>query len=51
MALAIKVIPTLHGEAAKKFEDAARKVENNPEKQDFREKARLVKEYLNSIKL
>lgn len=51
MALAIKVIPTLHGEAAKKFEEAATKVENNPGTQDFREKAKLVKAYLKNINL
>ena len=30
MALAIRVVPTLHGEVAKKFEAAAKKVETNP---------------------
>ena len=35
MALAIRVVPTLHGEVAKKFEAAAKKVENNPGTQDY----------------
>lgn len=30
MALAIRVVPTLYGEVAKKFETAAKKVEINP---------------------
>ena len=51
MALAIKVIPTLHGEVAKKFEAAAKKVENNPGTQDYRKKAKIIREYLQKIKL
>ena len=51
MALAFKVIPTLHGEVAKKFEAAATKVENNPGTQDYRKKAKIVREYLQKIKL
>ena len=51
MALAIKVIPTLHGEVAKKFESAAKKVENNPGTHDYRKKAKIVREYLQKIKL
>ena len=41
MALAIRVVPTLHGEVAKKFEAAAKKVENNPGTQDYRKKAKI----------
>lgn len=51
MALAIKVIPTLHGEVAKKFETAATNVENNPGTEDFRKNAKIVKEYLQKVKL
>ena len=51
MALAIRVVPTLHGEVANKFETAAKKVENNPGTQDYRKKAKVVKEYLQKIKL
>lgn len=51
MALAIKAIPTLSGNDAKKFEEAAIKVENNPGTQDYRKKARAVKDYLLKIKL
>ena len=36
MALAIRVVPTLHGEVAKKFEAAAKKVETNPGTLDYR---------------
>ena len=46
MALAIRVVPTLHGEVAKKFEGAAKKVETNPGTLDYRKKAKVVKEYL-----
>ena len=38
MALAIRIVPTLHGEVAKKFEAAAKKVENNPGTLDYRRK-------------
>lgn len=51
MALAIKVIPTLHGEVAQKFEAAAIEVEKHPGKTDFRQQARIVKEYLKTIDL
>lgn len=51
MALAIRVVPTLHGEVAKKFEAAAKIVENNPGTQDYRKKAKIVREYLQKIKL
>lgn len=51
MALAIKAIPTICGKDAQKFENAAIKVENNPGTQDYRKKARAVKEYLQKIKL
>ena len=51
MALAIRVVTTLHGEVAKKFEAAAKKVENNPGTQDYRKKAKIVREYLQKIKL
>ena len=51
MALAIKVIPTLHGEVAKKFEAAAKRVENNPGTLDYRKKAKIVRAYLQKIKL
>lgn len=36
MALAIRVVPTLHGEVAKKFETAAKKAETNPGTLDYR---------------
>ena len=49
MALAIRVVPTLHGEVAKKFEGAAKKVETNPGTLDYRKKAKVVKEYLQKI--
>ena len=51
MALEIRVVPTLHGEVAKKFEAAAKKVENNPRTLDYRKKAKVVKEYIQKIKL
>lgn len=51
MALAIRVVPTLHGEVAKKIEAAAKKVETNPGTQDYRKKAKVVKVYILKIKL
>ena len=49
MALAIRVVPTLHGEVAKKFEAAAKKVETNPGTLDYRKKAKVVKEYIQKL--
>ena len=51
MALAIKSIPTLQGDIARKFEAEATKVENKPGSKDYRKKAKLVKEYLQRINL
>ena len=51
MALAIRIVPTLHGEVAKKFEAAAKKVENNPRTLDYRKKAKVVKEYIQKNKV
>ena len=51
MALAIKSAPTLFGEVAKKFEQAANQVEKKPGVQDYRKQAKTVKEYLHKIGL
>ena len=51
MALAIIVVPTLHGEVAKKVEAVVKKVETNSGTQDYSKKAKVVKEYLQKIKL
>ncbi len=49
MALAIKSAPTLFGEVAKKFEQAANQVEEAPGLQDYRKQAKAVKAYLQKI--
>ena len=51
MALAIKAIPTLHGEQARLFEQEAELVEENPGTLDYTEEARLVREYLHQMNL
>lgn len=51
MALAIKIVPTLEGDDAKRFETEANKVESNPHSQDYTQQADVVRQYLNEIKL
>lgn len=51
MALAIKSAPTLFGEEAERFEQAANQVEKAPGVQDYRKQAQMVKEYLHKIGL
>lgn len=49
--MAIKSAPTLYGEVARKFEQAAELVEKAPGAQDYREQAKAVKDYLRKIGL
>lgn len=51
MALAIKAIPTLHGQTAKDFEREAARVEANPGTQDYTREAKVVRDYLRNISL
>lgn len=51
MASAIRAIPTLHGEEAQKFEQAAARVEAHPGTIDCRQEANVVREYLRTIAL
>ncbi|MCH4100218.1 MAG: hypothetical protein LKF06_06405 [Prevotella sp.] len=51
MALAIKAIPTLNGEEAKKFENEATRVEANPGSMDYRKEAKVVYSYLKKINM
>lgn len=51
MALAIKIVPTLHDEEAINFEEKANKVEENPHTIDYTSEIELVKQYLRTVKL
>lgn len=46
MALPIRNVPILSGKEAREFLANALKAENNPESQDYRAKAKIVREYL-----
>ena len=46
MALAIKIVPTLEGDDARKFEMAAKEVESNPYSQDYTQQARIMRKFL-----
>ncbi len=51
MATAIRVIPTLHGEEAKRFEENAKWVEAHPGREDYSKQCKIVREYLRKINL
>ena len=46
MARPIRAIPTLYGESAQRFENAAAYTEANPGTQDYRRQAQVVTAYL-----
>lgn len=46
MATAIRSIPTLYGQTARRFENEALKIEANPGTQDYRHQAQVVSAYL-----
>jgi len=49
MATAIRIVPTLKGKDAEKFEAEAKRVEENPGTIDFRHQAEVVNNYLKSL--
>ena len=51
MALPIRIVPTLYGKEAHKFLANALETENNPYSQDYRAKAKIVREYLRKVNL
>lgn len=51
MALAIKIVPTIEGDDAKRFDDEATIVESNPYTLDYTQQIEIVQQYLNSINL
>lgn len=51
MALPIRIVPTLYGKEARKFLTNALKTENKPYTQDYRAKAKIVREYLRKVHL
>lgn len=51
MATAIRAIPTLYGETAKRFEQEATATEQNPGTQDYCHESELVIEYLKTTNI